>query len=179
MDERHWWIAGKIQESFHIGGYDNPTLLEDFLCEPSTLTLINDFLNPGGLNRLFFFCETPETGVISTRQLHIASSISNVKLTDSTSVLYFLRQHATSVVDPTHMERDVFCGEIKGSALQTFGTMLGEIYIPLLKAQKNWGECSTENQTQFINSLDKFMTGFSEVGFGAASSQHWVRFISI
>ena len=37
MDERHWWIAGKLQESFHIDGYDKPTLLEDFLYEIPTI----------------------------------------------------------------------------------------------------------------------------------------------
>ena len=37
MDERHWWIAGKLQESFHIDGYDKPTMLEDFLYEIPTI----------------------------------------------------------------------------------------------------------------------------------------------
>ena len=79
MDERHWWIAGKIQESFHIGGYDNPTLLEDFMCEHSTMDVINHFLGPRGPRRLFFYCEKPETGTLSARELHIAQNLSNLK----------------------------------------------------------------------------------------------------
>jgi len=42
MAERHWWFASKLQETFHFGGYDNPTLLEDFLSEPEVVELIND-----------------------------------------------------------------------------------------------------------------------------------------
>jgi len=57
MDERHWWIAGKIQESFKIGGYDNPALLEDFMTEQNNLSKINKFLKAGGPCRLFFYCE--------------------------------------------------------------------------------------------------------------------------
>ena len=61
MDERHWWIAGKIQESLKVGGFDNPTLIEDFMCKPETLDMINEFLQPGGPCRLFFFCDTSES----------------------------------------------------------------------------------------------------------------------
>lgn len=177
MDERHWWIAGKIQESFHIGGYDNPTLLEDFLCEPDTLSLINEFLNPGRLCRLFFYCEKPESGTISTRQLHITSAIANVKVSENTSMLYFLRHHVNNEVDPTHMERDVFCGEIKGGILENFSALLAEIYVPLLKSQKDWGECTTENQMQFLHNIDKFMTSLSENGSGSAAYRQLVGMI--
>ena len=82
MDERHWWIAGKIQESFKIGGYDNPTLLEDFMCEESTLNKVNKFFRAGGPCRLFFYCQKPESGVISTRELHVTGNLATLKDVD-------------------------------------------------------------------------------------------------
>ena len=94
MDERHWWVAGKIQESFHIGGYDNPTLLEDFFNDDATLDMINGFLNAGGQSRLFFYCGRAETGVLSTRQLHVTGTLASLKGVnlEEITILYFLRR---------------------------------------------------------------------------------------
>ena len=94
MDERHWWVAGKIQESFHIGGYDNPTLLEDFFNDDATLDMINGFLNAGGQSRLFFYCDRAETGVLSTRQLHVTGTLASLKGVnlEEITILYFLRR---------------------------------------------------------------------------------------
>jgi len=94
MDERHWWMAGKIQESFHIGGYDNPTLLEDFFDNDQTLEMINGFLSAGGQSRLFFYCDRPETGMLSTRQLHITGTLASLKDVnlEAITILYFLRR---------------------------------------------------------------------------------------
>ena len=94
MDERHWWIAGKIQESFKIGGFDNPTLLEDFMCEESTLNKVNKFLRAGGPCRLFIYCQTPESGVISTRELHVTGNLATLKDSDLDKVFLSLHNHS-------------------------------------------------------------------------------------
>ncbi|XP_022081686.1 dynein gamma chain, flagellar outer arm-like [Acanthaster planci] len=171
MDERHWWIATKIQESFHIGGFhDNPTLLEDFLCEPKTLELINQFLGTGGPNKLFFYSDRPQTsslfpsGLQSTRQLHVVSSLAALKEVniEDTTCLYFLRHHVNHDVDPVHMEKDIFCGELRHSVLDNLNTLLSDIYLPLLRAQKDWGQCSEENVSQCLNSLEKYAGALAE-----------------
>ncbi|XP_070568705.1 dynein axonemal heavy chain 5-like isoform X4 [Ptychodera flava] len=170
MDERHWWIATKIQESFHIGGFhDNPTLLEDFLTEPETLEMINQFLGAGGPNKLFFYSDRPVTAstlapLQSTRQLHAIGSLSQLKdvNVEETTVLYFLRHSVEREVDPVHMEKDVFCGELRHSTIDNLNTMLSDIYIPLLRAQKDWGECSEENVSQFLHQMDKYAAALAE-----------------
>ncbi|XP_071801693.1 uncharacterized protein [Asterias amurensis] len=185
MDERHWWIATKIQESFHIGGFhDNPTLLEDFLCESQTLELINQFLGTGGPNKLFFYSDRPQTstlfpsGLQSTRQLHVVSSLATLKEVniEETTCLYFLRHHVNHDVDPVHMEKDIFCGELRHSVLDNLNTLLSDIYLPLLRSQKDWGKCTDENVSQCLNSLEKYAAALSEtVNVPASGRQQVLR----
>ncbi|XP_064629693.1 uncharacterized protein LOC135488785 isoform X2 [Lineus longissimus] len=164
MDERHWWIAGKIQESFHIGGYDNPTLLEDFISEHSTMDVINHFLGARGPRRLFFYCEKPESGQLSTRELHVAQNLANLKDVnlEEATVLYFVRKDVEREVDASHMEKDVFCGELKSSTMETLTSLLSDIFIPMLRAQKNWGDCSQENKAQLMVNLEKYLGSLSD-----------------
>ncbi|ESO89151.1 hypothetical protein LOTGIDRAFT_229063 [Lottia gigantea] len=173
MDERHWWIAGKIQESFKIGGYDNPTLLEDFMCEETTLSLINKFLRSGGPCRLFFYCERPENGLLSTRELHSTGNLAALKDVelDSVTILYFLRNKTEKDVDPSRMERDIFCGELKHNTIETLNTLLSDIYIPLIRAQKDWGQCNEEGQSNLIQNMDKFVTALNETTASMHSSK--------
>ncbi|XP_071954985.1 uncharacterized protein [Antedon mediterranea] len=171
MDERHWWIATKIQESFHIGGFsDNPTLLEDFLCESETLDLINKFLGEGGPNKLFFYSDRPQTsaltpsGLQSTRQLHVITSLATLKDVDveQTTVLYLLRHDTDREVDQVHMEKDIFCGELRHSVLDNLNTLLTDIYLPLLRAQTDWGHCTPEQVSHCLNSLEKHTAALTE-----------------
>ena len=176
MDERHWWIAGKIQESFHIGGYDNPTLLEDFMCEPETLEMINHFLNAGGPCRIFFYCDKPESDTLSTRQLHTTGSLATLKdvVLDDITILYFLRKSVDYDVDQSHIEKDVFCGELKGNAIEGLSTLLTEIYMPLLRAQKDWGQCSQENKELFMHNMEKFVNTLADSAGSSHSSKQLV-----
>ena len=167
MDERHWWIAGRIQESFHIGGYDSPTLLEDFMCLPDTLNMINEFLNPAGPCRLYFYCDKADRSASTTpsgRQVHIVDSLSKIKDVnlDNVSLLYFLRHNVDAEVDAAHIEKDVYCGELKGNVIESLGSLLSEIYIPIIHAQNDWGHCSMESQSTFMRNLDKAVSSLAE-----------------
>ncbi|MGH0161968.1 UNVERIFIED_CONTAM: hypothetical protein FKN15_041793 [Acipenser sinensis] len=44
MDERHWWIATKVQETFRVGGKDSLTELEELFLQADNLQLIDTFL---------------------------------------------------------------------------------------------------------------------------------------
>jgi len=176
MDERHWWLAGKIQESFHIGGFDNPTMLEDFLGEPDTLDLVNQFLNPGGPCRLFVYCNKPESGVISTRELHITGTLSDLRdlSMDDVTILYFLRHELDCEVEQSRIEKYIFCGDLKGNTLEILTSMLGEIFLPLVRAQKDWKHCLPDNQSSFLSNVDKILTTLAETTAGSHSSKHVV-----
>nr|KAG5706889.1 hypothetical protein BaRGS_021395 [Batillaria attramentaria] len=176
MDERHWWIAGKIQESFKIGGYDNPTLLEDFMCEESTLAKVNKFLRAGGPCRLFFYCQKPESGVISTRELHTTGNLATLKDVDldKVTVLYFLRNRTDKDVDPNRMEKDIFCGELKHNTIEALSSLLSDIYIPITRAQKDWGHCNEEGQAHLMHSMDKFVIALNETAASMRHSRQWM-----
>ncbi|XP_025098007.1 LOW QUALITY PROTEIN: dynein gamma chain, flagellar outer arm-like [Pomacea canaliculata] len=176
MDERHWWIAGKIQESFKIGGYENPSLLEDFMCEESTLGIVNRFLKAGGPCRLFFYCQNRDSGVLSTNELYVTGNLAALKDSDleKITVLYFLRNHADKDVDPNHMERNIFCGELKHNTIEALGSLLSDVYIPLLRAQKDWGQCNDEEQSHLMHSMDKFVIALNETAATMRHSRQWI-----
>lgn len=166
MDERHWWFAAKLQETFHFGGYDNPTLLEDFLSEPEVVELINEFLAPGEPRKLFFYCDefpaspTPggESRVPSatSRQLHVTAQLTQDVTSHGQVCLYVLRTDTGGEVDVTQMEKQLFCGELRHSVLSSLASLLSEAYAPLLHSQKNWGECGMDNVSNFLQNFDKF-----------------------
>lgn len=177
MDERHWWIAGKIQETFKIGGYDNPTLLEDFMTEEATLVKINRFLRSNGPCRLFFYSEKPENSTLSSREIHITGSLASLKdiNLEKINILYFLRNTVDRDVDINRMERDVFCGELKHNTIETLTALLSDVYVPLVKAQKEWGECNQECQTSLVHNMDKFLTALNESTASMQTSKQLVQ----
>ena len=163
MDERHWWFASKLQETFHFGGYDNPTLLEDFLSEPEVVELINDFLAPGEPCKLFFFCDELPSSTsgsrapsASSRRLHIAAQLTQDVVSGGRVCLYVLRRDIGGEVDVSQMEKELFCGELRHSVLSSLASLLTNAYAPLLHSQKNWGECSEDSTTNFLQNFDKF-----------------------
>jgi dynein heavy chain len=180
MDERHWWFASKLQETFHFGGYDNPMVLEDFLSESHVVDLINKFLSPGDPQKLFFYCDatppsshcspvpsshegelqSPSTG--PSRQLHAVSHLTKDVLAQGCVCLYVLRKSIETEVDASSMEKELYCGELKHSILSNMATLLSEAYSPILHAQINWKECSDETVTNFLQSFSKISGSLSD-----------------
>ena len=188
MDERHWWFASKLQETFHFGGYDNPTVLEDFLSEPDVVDLINKFLSPGDPQKLFFYCDaTPRSSHCSpappghggegqsplgpARQLHAVSNLTKDILAQGCVCLYVLRKNTEMEVDSSSMEKEIYCGELKHSVLSNVATLLAEAYSPILHAQRNWKECSDETVTNFLQSFSKITSSLSDSALKAQMYQ--------
>lgn len=167
MDERHWWFASKLQETFHFGGYDNPTVLEDFLSDQEVVDLINNFLAPGEPCKLFFYCDEPRGEGSRTpsasRQLHAASELACDVINRGGKVcLYVLRADTSGEVEAAQMERELFCGELRHSVLSSLATLLSDAYAPLLHTQRNWGDCSDAAVTNFLQNFDKFSSALLE-----------------
>lgn len=164
MDERHWWFATKLQETFHVGAYDSPTMLEDFMAEQSTLDYINDFLAPEGHTKLFFYCPKADPNSLLPRKMNVSSSCAKLKeIMDGEAIcLYFLRSNLERVIDPTCVEKEVFCGEIKENPLVQFSSLLSEIFSPILHAQKDWGHCLEDDIAHFLNQFDKYTNTLAE-----------------
>ena len=177
MDERHWWLAAKIQETFGIGGYDNPTLLEDFMCQEDTMEAVNNFLGINGPCRIFFYCEKLENSELSTRSLQFTESLSklpDINL-DKVYILYFLRRDTQKEVDLTHFEKDILSGEIKKNAIEHLTTLLGDIYLPALKNQRDWGQCTEENKQSCVHTLERLSVSLAESASTVQAAKQQVR----
>lgn len=187
MDERHWWFASKLQETFHFGGYDNPTLLEDFLSELDVVDLINKFLSPGEPQKLFFYCDAappsshcspvPSHGEVqspsgsSSRQLHAVSHLTRDVLAQGCVCLYVLRKNIDKEVDVSMMERELYCGELRHSVLSNMATLLAEAYNPILHSQRNWKECSDETVANFLQGFNKISNSLCDSALKAQIHQ--------
>ena len=162
MDERHWWFAGKLQETFHFSGYDNPSVLEDFLSDFEVADLITKFLAPGEPRKLFFYCEEIEdeenrASSAINRQIKVTSHIArDLPLLRNEGVcLYILKKDPLKEVDVTQIDKDLYCGEIQHSVLASLSSLLSDAYIPILHGHEDWGLCSKENVSSFLQTFDK------------------------
>ncbi|BFZ10052.1 hypothetical protein BsWGS_13093 [Bradybaena similaris] len=173
MDETHWWIAGKIQESFKLGDLGNPAILEIFMCKESILSKVNSFLKTGGPCRLFFYCTKSSVSHITSGEIHCTENLATLKDIDleNVTVLYFLRKQTDKDVDPSKMEKEIFCGELKHNTIGALNSLLVDIYLPLIKTQKDWGHCNEESQANLMSSMDKFVTALNQTSASVSRSR--------
>ena len=162
MDERHWWFAGKLQETFHFSGYDNPSVLEDFLSDFEVADLITKFLAPGEPRKLFFYCEEIEdeenrASSAINRQIKVTSHITkDLPLLRNEGVcLYILKKDPLKEIDVTQIDKELYCGEIQHSVLASLSSLLSDAYTPILHGHEDWGSCSKENISSFLQTFDK------------------------
>ncbi len=180
MDERQWWLASKLQDTFHFSGYDNPTLLEDFLSDYDVSELIAKFLGPNGPRKLFFFCETMEscddtrTPSLSNRQLQVTSQPTKDILGKAIDgvCLYVLRRGMYGEVDISQIDTEVYCGEIRHSVLVDLSTLLSEAYTPLLHKQQDWGRCTNDDHSSFLQTFDRLTSSIHDNATQWLSSEH-------
>lgn len=177
MDERHWWFATKLQETFHIGAYDSPTMLEDFMAGQTTLDYINNFLAPDGHRKLFFYCPKPDPNSLVQRKMNVTSSCAKLKevMDEEAICLYFIRSNVDNVIEPSGVEKEVFCGEIKENPLVNFSSLLSEVFGPILYAQKDWGHVNDEEVTHFLNQIDKYTNSLTEYANATAAPQQLLK----
>ena len=172
MDERHWWFATKLQETFHIGAQDSPTMLEDFMAEQTTLDYINDFLAVGGHTKLFFYCPRPSQETPVARKMSVTNTTAKLRevLNEESICLYFLRSEADHVIESNRVEKEVFCGEIKESPLLTVNLLVSDVFAPILHAQKKW-ECGEECVAQFFTQFEKHASTLNEYATASVAPQ--------
>ncbi|KAG9493712.1 hypothetical protein GDO78_001536 [Eleutherodactylus coqui] len=93
MDERHWWIAGKVQQALGCGSEESPATLEAFILEAANLQLLNRFLQAGGHQAIFVLVEASDKTNPLTWKFSILKRPQNIVSPD------FLLQRS-AVLDP-------------------------------------------------------------------------------
>ena len=164
MDERHWWFATKLQETFNVGIFDDPTVLEDFISNPNTVEQINNFLQANGNKVIFFYSHKPKPDGEKVRSIYVTEYASNLPtiLAEDGICIYFMRSSNQTEVDVVGFEQEIFCGQVNQDVLGLYTTLISDVFTPLLKKQKDWGDADEEEVHHFIYSLEKYASTLSE-----------------
>lgn len=159
MDERHWWLAGKIAECFCLT--EDLSIVERFVCRPSIIETIDRFFGIDGPTRLFVYRSVNYTAFSTTSDYTAgreSEEVSSLRLTDglspveaseiadATTVLYFLRHGTERELELGHFEREVFCGILRGSrasAVENLQFLLQSVYAPIAGVQSTSGSNSS------------------------------------
>ncbi len=163
MDERHWWIAHRIGQTFAIDG--NSRFLEKIITEPSTMEKVNNFLCMNGSNKLFFYNNKDEIGKHSSIQvidnlLKLPKTSYNI---DNIVILYMIRHDTIQEVSlsPALISKEIYCGEIKNVSNILFN-VYNDLLFTIFESNKNWGNCNEQNKAQSIRNMGKYIHAINE-----------------
>jgi ribosomal protein S17E len=151
--------------------------LEKFICEPSVLEKINNFLCMNGSTKLFFISnldfETNKHADISVLENLLSLQV-NVNV-ENLTILYFIRHDNTQEVSPTQIFKEVFCGEIKNVS-QILFNVYNDMLLKAFETNKNWGNISDTNKNQAIRNMEKFVNGINQFSVDNQSTKTTVKF---
>ncbi|XP_052821623.1 dynein axonemal heavy chain 5 isoform X2 [Octopus bimaculoides] len=169
MDERHWWVAAKIQQTFKVGKTFQPEVFESYLSQEKILDQLDKFFEVDSPKYLFVYRNRKATEnsditsslVLSTETLSsLAESIAEKDLI----FLYFLRKNTDNVIAESSICKEILCGEIKGNPLKIFSLKMSEIFLPFFKNSKNWSNCCEDRQKTLLQNIEKCSEVLTESG---------------
>lgn len=67
----------------------------------------------------------------------------------SSKCLYFVRVNPKGIAEKT-LEADMAVGEMQGSLLDTFKSLLSDLFLPLLHEQSTWGKMPPQHTRDFL-----------------------------
>eukprot|EP00217_Crustomastix_stigmatica_P013603 CAMPEP_0183798542 /NCGR_PEP_ID=MMETSP0803_2-20130417/19119_1 /TAXON_ID=195967 /ORGANISM="Crustomastix stigmata, Strain CCMP3273" /LENGTH=4519 /DNA_ID=CAMNT_0026043227 /DNA_START=42 /DNA_END=13598 /DNA_ORIENTATION=- len=173
MDARGRWICVKLSEGFDLKVEDvEKTLHEKYEAE------LTDFYKADGPPKLVFFHQVPEEETedgefvpVGTKPELFLTSGEMDRLKGK--AVYFIRSGAKDdrpkPVGEKTVEQDIAVGEINGSsALDTFRSLVSDLFLPILSEQEKWGKNTEENTQDFMANANKFSNDLNK----AVSSLH-------
>lgn len=163
MDERHWWIAAKVEQTFCIdkSSTTDASFIESYFRRPDVLDKINHFLFAKGSNRLFFYTTRDHLyskEIICSHNIVDEYGLVNEPL-DNIILLYFIRSDTSSdaTISPVS---DIYFGEIKHPAQMT-SLLYSQTLLPLFK--KELATNSTDSypqaatKTAIVTQMEKYI----------------------
>ncbi|CAF1326895.1 unnamed protein product [Adineta steineri] len=167
MDERHWWIAAKVEQTFCIDKTStaDASFTETFFRRPDVLEKINSFLCAKGSNKLFFYTTRDH---LYSKEIMCCNNIVDEYILvneplDNLIILFFVRSDTSSdaTVSPVS---DIYSGEIKHPAQMT--TLLyGQTLLPLFKKELTPSSNDSYNQiatkTTIVTQMEKQIDGIN------------------
>jgi dynein heavy chain, axonemal len=180
MDERHWWIAHKIVETFALDNISSGKI-EKFMCDSNVLEKVNDFINPNGINKLFFYCKKINLGQLSSIELidNILKFSKEVKENiDNLIILYFIRIDTLQELSQAQIHKQIYCGELKNVS-QMLQNIYSDFLLPLLQANKEWGKCDEGGKMQIVKNIQKYVNSVDYLTTDKQSIKNTVLILSI
>ena len=168
MDERHWWIATKLQQTFKSDQLSSSNFAEDFLSDQDIVEKINEFIAADGSSKLIFYGEKAnqnEKGEDSAAgKIQVSTSAVRLKeiLLDNSISIVFIRTAVGHEIEPSLVEKEAFVVELKSNVLSVFASLLNNAFLPFFKAQANWGECFDHDIVEFLMHADKYAATLQE-----------------
>jgi hypothetical protein len=167
MDERHWWIASKVEQAFCIDKSSpaDASFTESYFRRPDVLDKINSFLFAKGSNKLFFYTTRDRLyskDIICCQTIVDEYALVNEPL-DNIILLFFIRSDTSSdaTVSPAS---DIYCGEIKHPA-QMGSLLYSQTLLPLFKKElapsANDSYHQTATKTAILTQMEKHIDGIS------------------
>ena len=108
--------------------------MEQFVCQPSVLELVNKFLGPNGMCRIFAFSDQPHHA--SADAVSLTSSLGEIESVETKTIVYFIRPDANREVDIAQIEKEVFCGVLTGNTIESLQFLIKDVYVPMLKPKR-------------------------------------------
>lgn len=172
MDERHWWIANRVSQTFAVES-SSSGFLERFICEASNLEKINTFLCMNGSNKLFF-CGL-KAAITHYTDLLVCDNLLKIPKTfvenvDDSIILYFIRHDTTQEVSPTHIYKEVYCGEIRNVS-QILYNVYSDLLFSMFESNQHWNApfSSSSSVTRYdmsklqsVRNMEKCVNAISE-----------------
>ncbi|CAF3706798.1 unnamed protein product, partial [Rotaria sordida] len=167
MDERHWWVASKVEQTFGIDKTStvDASFIESFFRRPDVLEKMNSFLFAKGSNKLFFY--TTRDRLYSKDITCCLTIVDEYTLVneplDNIILLYFIRSDTSSdaTIPPAS---DIYCGEIKHSAQMT-SLLYSQTLLPLFKKELTPNSNDSYNQTTtkaaIVAQMERHIDGIS------------------
>ncbi|CAF0936921.1 unnamed protein product [Rotaria sordida] len=167
MDERHWWVASKVEQTFGIDKTStvDASFIESFFRRPDVLEKMNSFLFAKGSNKLFFY--TTRDRLYSKDITCCLTIVDEYTLVneplDNIILLYFIRSDTSSdaTIPPAS---DIYCGEIKHSAQMT-SLLYSQTLLPLFKKELSPNSNDSYNQTTtkaaIVAQMERHIDGIS------------------
>ena len=167
MDERHWWIASKVEQTFCIDKTStaDASFTEAFFRRSDVLDKINSFLFAKGSNKLFFYTTRDHLyakEIICCQNIVDEYGLVNEPL-DNIILLFFIRSDTSSDASISPAS-DIYCGEIKHAAQMT-SLLYSQTLLPLFKKELVTNSADSYHQvatkTAIVTQMEKHIDGLS------------------
>ena len=182
MDERHWWIASKVEQTFCIDKTStaDASFTESFFRRADVLDKMNNFLFAKVQINYFFIQHEivfiPKD-ITCCQNIVDEYALVNESL-DNIILLFFIRSDTSSdaTIPPAS---DIYSGEIKHPAQMT-SLLYSQTLLPLFKKElttnSNESYHQTATKTAIITQMEKYIDGISATCHSLQKDKNLVSF---